>query len=121
MRDQRDANGFVAIDASLMNLLHRLQNTLASHGLREPIRINSGYRSPRTNAATEGAAKNSFHTKGKAVDITIANADAGLLGALGVVMERGGVGFYPNKNFIHLDTGGVRSWSIGADGAMRGA
>jgi uncharacterized protein YcbK (DUF882 family) len=37
------------------------------------------------------------------------------------MMQRGGVGFYPNKNFIHLDTGSVRTWSIGSDGIMRGA
>lgn len=120
MRDQRDENGYVAIDAGLMNLLHKVQNTLISlNGAREPIKINSGYRSPKTNAAIEGAAKNSFHMKGKAVDITLAATDTTLIGTLGVMMQRGGVGFYPNKNFIHLDTGNVRTWTIGNDGVMK--
>jgi len=122
MRDMHEGqDGFVAIDASLMNLLYKIQNMLVSHGMREPMNVNSGYRSPRTNAMTEGSAKNSYHMKGKAIDITIAGADATLLGVMGMMMQKGGVGFYPNKNFIHLDTGNIRTWTIGSDGAMRGA
>jgi len=115
MRDIRGGDEMVSIDANLLNVAYKIQNTLLSFNIRKPININSGYRSPKTNAATEGAAKNSFHTKGKAIDISIEGLDPSLVGYLGVIMAKGGVGFYPSKNFIHLDMGDKRQWIVGSD------
>ncbi len=112
MRDIRGGSEVVSIDANLLNVAYKIQNTLLGFNIRKPININSGYRSPKTNANTEGAAKNSFHTKGKAIDISIEGLDASLVGHLGRIMASGGVGFYPMKNFIHLDTGDKRQWIV---------
>jgi len=112
MRDLRGGNEVVSIDANLLNIAYKIQNTLLSLNIRKPVNVNSGYRSPKTNANTEGAAKNSFHTKGKAIDISIEGLDATLVGYLGRIMASGGVGFYPMKNFIHLDTGDKRQWIV---------
>lgn len=112
MRDLHGGGEVVSIDANLLNITYKIQNTLLGFNIRKPININSGYRSPKTNANTEGAAKNSFHTKGKAIDISIEGLDASLVGYLGVIMAKGGVGFYPMKNFIHLDTGDKRQWIV---------
>lgn len=112
MRDLRGGDEVVSVDANLLNVVYKIQNTLLGFDIRKPININSGYRSPRTNANTEGAAKNSFHTKGKAIDISIEGLDASLVGHLGRIMANGGVGFYPMKNFIHLDTGDRRQWIV---------
>lgn len=112
MRDLRDEDQIVSIDANLLNALYKIQNTLLGFGIRKPLNINSGYRSKKTNENTEGAAKNSFHTKGRAVDISNESIDSGLIGTLGMIMASGGVGFYPNKNFIHLDTGNKRQWMV---------
>ncbi len=119
MRDLRGGNEAVPIDANLLNLAYKIQNTLLSFNIRKPININSGYRSLKTNANTEGAAKNSFHTKGKAIDISIEGLDASLVGYLGVIMAKGGVGFYPMKNFIHLDTGDKRQWIVDSKNDFR--
>jgi uncharacterized protein YcbK (DUF882 family) len=112
MRDIRGGDEVVSIDANLLNVVYKIQNTLLGFELRKPININSGYRSLKTNAATEGAAKNSFHTKGKAIDISVEGLDASLIGHLGVIMAKGGVGFYQSKSFIHLDTGDRRQWVV---------
>ncbi|MGE4399255.1 MAG: YcbK family protein [Campylobacterales bacterium] len=112
MRDLRGDDEVASIDANLLNVAYKIQNTLLGLNIRKPININSGYRSPKTNANTEGAAKNSFHTKGKAIDISIEGLDASLVGHLGRIMANGGVGFYPMKNFIHLDTGDKRQWIV---------
>lgn len=119
MRDLRGGNEAVPIDANLLNIAYKIQNTLLSFNIRKPMNINSGYRSLKTNANTEGAAKNSFHTKGKAIDISIEGLDASLVGYLGVIMAKGGVGFYPMKNFIHLDTGNKRQWIVDSKNDFR--
>lgn len=112
MRDLKGGDEVASVDANLLNVAYKIQNTLLGLNIRKPININSGYRSPKTNANTEGAAKNSFHTKGKAIDISIEGLDASLVGHLGRIMANGGVGFYPMKNFIHLDTGDRRQWIV---------
>jgi uncharacterized protein YcbK (DUF882 family) len=119
MRDLRGNNEVVAIDANLLNVLYKIQNTLLSFGMRKPLNINSGYRNKKTNEHTEGAAKNSFHTKGRAVDVSNDSIDSGLIGTLGMIMASGGVGFYPNKNFIHLDTGNKRQWIVDQKNELR--
>ena len=113
--------GFVGVDGNLMNILHRIQNTLIGFDIHKPILVHSGYRSATTNAKTEGAAKNSYHVKGKAIDISINDMDAQLTGTLGMIIAKGGVGFYPTKNFIHLDTGDIRYWVIDDSGRMNSA
>jgi hypothetical protein len=34
-------------------------------------------------------------------------------------MKRGGVGWYPDSNFIHLDSGPVRNWTLEGQGYER--
>ena len=31
-------------------------------------------------------------------------------------MQRGGIGWYPQSHFIHLDSGPVRNWDLGGEG-----
>ncbi|HXP73118.1 MAG TPA: DUF882 domain-containing protein [Stellaceae bacterium] len=75
--------------------------------------ILSAYRTPETNAMLAtyivGVAEKSQHLLGRALDVTF---DARLADArtAALKMERGGVGWYPRSNFIHLDTGPLRSW-----------
>ena len=77
--------------------------------------ILSGYRTKKTNEmlATHifGVAEKSPHLAGRAIDITL---DSKLETAAGVAkkMSRGGVGWYPDNHFIHLDSGPVRHWTI---------
>ena len=65
------AQGFVQIDIVEIEALWEAQQTLALHGIRQPLVITSGYRSPQTNAATEGAARNSMHLYAKAADMYV--------------------------------------------------
>ena len=74
----------------------------------------SGYRSPRTNEAlrhvTNGVAKDSWHMSGRAIDVRLTSAATADLRDAAKTLSRGGVGYYPESNFIHIDTGAVRSW-----------
>jgi uncharacterized protein YcbK (DUF882 family) len=109
----RDANcGDVhTIDPMLLDALFELQ---VRSGHDKPYQIMSGYRSPETNAKLRehsiAAAEHSHHINGKAVDIRVSGVPIRKLRDHALAMKRGGVGYYPNGGFIHVDTGRLRSW-----------
>ena len=79
-----------------------------------PFNIISGYRSPSTNAAlrkaTRGVALKSLHMEGRAIDVRIPGYQTAGLRQLAVNLKSGGVGYYPESDFVHLDTGPVKAW-----------
>lgn len=101
-----------AIDPGIMDILRGVQGYYEAWRWPHPIVINSGFRTLETNnaLAAEGAAKNSMHLYGKAVDMRIPGIPVKDIAALGAYLKQGGVGFYPSKGFIHLDTGRLRTW-----------
>jgi uncharacterized protein YcbK (DUF882 family) len=103
-------NQMVAMDPRLLDLLCAMQAWTSFYGFHRPIQINSGYRSRYTNEHTEGAAKNSMHMYGKAVDLVLPGLPAIYTGQLAAHYAAGGVGFYFVRDFIHVDTGRRRFW-----------
>ena len=99
------------IDPGLLDLLHRL--TGLTRG-RRPFEVISGYRSPATNGMlrrrSEGVAAGSLHMQGQAIDIRLADVPLAKLRNAALEARRGGVGYYPASNFVHVDTGRVRRW-----------
>jgi uncharacterized protein YcbK (DUF882 family) len=99
------------IDPHLLDLLHGLQGRT---GTRRPFEIISGYRSPQTNAMLHsrsgGVASGSLHMQGQAIDIRLGDVPLRALRDAALDLRRGGVGFYPSSNFVHVDTGRVRTW-----------
>lgn len=110
LRDVR-ANKVSPIDPRLLDILGVIQTWTRLNGINRPITILSGYRSHETNKRLEGAAKNSMHLYGKAADIRIKGIPNEMLAKLIGWLSEGGVGVYRESNFIHVDTGRVRSWS----------
>lgn len=111
MRDHR-ANAIKPIDPKLLDLLHELGGTL---DVDQPFHIISGYRSPNTNGMLQakgggGVATGSLHMVGKAVDIRLPGVKLDHLRGAARALKLGGVGYYPNSNFVHVDTGRVRFW-----------
>jgi uncharacterized protein YcbK (DUF882 family) len=100
-----------AIDPSLLDLLHTLAATVET---TRPFEVISGYRSPMTNAAlrrrSEGVAAQSLHMVGQAIDIRLGDVRLDLVRAAAIDLKRGGVGYYPASNFVHVDTGRIRRW-----------
>lgn len=99
------------IDTALLDQLYDLKQLL---GVNRPFHIVSGYRSPSTNAElrrhNHGVAEHSYHMKGRAIDIRIEGVSARTIKNAALSMAKGGVGYYPHNNFVHLDTGDVRTW-----------
>ena len=110
MRDFRTSE-IRAIDPRLLNILYIISRTLDT---KEPTLVLSGFRSKKTNdmlrQTTEGVAKRSFHMLGRAIDIRRPTVDLANVQRAALMLNGGGVGYYPKSNFVHLDSGPVRTW-----------
>ena len=108
----------IAYDVAVLDFL---ADVMAAVGVREAT-VLSAYRTRATNAmlarTTFGVADNSQHIYGRALDVYLpARLDVAMETAR--AMQRGGVGWYPQSHFIHLDSGPVRNWELGGAGFER--
>jgi uncharacterized protein YcbK (DUF882 family) len=110
LRDYR-VNEEHAID---FGLFMQLTDLARECGVPAKYEVISGYRSPVTNAKLRAAghavAQKSQHMEGRAIDVRLKDCPLARLRELALAAKRGGVGFYPRSNFVHIDTGRVRSW-----------
>lgn len=99
------------IDRQLFDILWNIQESTPNNGVYEII---SAYRSPATNAMlrerSSGVARNSQHLHGKAIDVRLRGLDTRHLRDTALQLRQGGVGYYARSDFVHVDTGRVRSW-----------
>jgi uncharacterized protein YcbK (DUF882 family) len=99
------------IDPQLLEILCRIRLLSGSNGIFEII---SGYRSPETNFTlhqrSSGVAQNSLHMQGKAIDIRLSDVPTRKIRHIAAQLRRGGVGYYAQSDFVHLDTGDFRTW-----------
>jgi len=99
------------IDVRLLDLLNSLARKT---GADVPFHVISGYRSRQTNdflrSRGRGIAANSLHLEGRAIDIRLPGLALRDLYRSAVALRGGGVGFYPDSDFIHVDVGRVRTW-----------
>lgn len=110
LRDHRNDKQ-TPIDPQLLELLFLLQQKVQS---KQPFHVISGYRSPASNEllrkSSSGVARKSFHTLGMAIDIRLPDIELDVLHDAAIELNGGGVGYYPESDFIHLDSGPVRQW-----------
>ena len=99
------------MDPALLDQICCLHRTLQGAG---DIEVISGYRSAATNDRLRrrggGVASRSQHVLGRALDLRMTGVPLTLLRDAALDMRAGGVGFYPESNFLHIDTGPVRRW-----------
>ncbi len=111
LRDFRNGAQHV-IDPRLLDYLHDL-----AIGMKvDPVfSVISGYRSPQSNELLrgrgDGVARHSLHIEGRAIDVRLAGVGCADLAASARDMGRGGVGYYRQSDFVHLDTGTYRTWN----------
>lgn len=110
LRDFRSGDVF-PIDPRVIDIIHAVHEMAGLDGAYEVL---SGYRSPKTNAmlrrVSTGVAKRSLHMSGQAIDVRLPGFSTQQLKKLAVGLEAGGVGYYASSDFVHMDTGEVRSW-----------
>jgi uncharacterized protein YcbK (DUF882 family) len=110
LRDLR-TDETIRTDVGLLDYLYLLHEKLET---TEPFHVICGYRSPATNSAlarrTSSVAWNSLHVEGRAIDIRLPGRRLRDVRRAALDLRIGGVGYYPRDNFLHIDTGAVRSW-----------
>ena len=99
-------------DPHLYDILSDLTASVGHPG--GEIDIVCGYRTSTTNANlrahTNGVAKNSLHIQAEAIDLRMPGVNTLRLRRAALALARGGVGYYPHSDFIHVDVGRVRQW-----------
>jgi uncharacterized protein YcbK (DUF882 family) len=110
LRDYRTGEGH-PMDPHLLDILYEVAQSVRV----DPVfTVISGYRSPQTNAMlherSAGVASHSLHMEGRAIDVRLTLVNCADLADKALEMQRGGVGYYRQSDFVHLDTGRVRTW-----------
>jgi len=100
-----------SIDPGVLDILWEIQQETGETGEFEVI---SAYRSPATNellrAKSSGVAKKSQHLLGKAIDVRLRGVATETVRDIALNLKLGGVGYYRQSDFVHVDTGRVRRW-----------
>ncbi|WMN47079.1 DUF882 domain-containing protein [Vibrio alginolyticus] len=108
-RDHR-RNEVHPMDRRLFDQISQIQKLI---GTEAEVIVISGYRSPATNASLRNGssrvAKKSMHMEGKAIDFRLDGVKLSTVRDAALSLKAGGVGYYPGSNFVHIDTGAVRS------------
>lgn len=111
LRDHRTGD-VIQLDRRVFDLLHDL--TAAVGKPNAEIDIVCGYRTSWSNdflqRTTPGVAEHSLHMQGEAIDIRMPGVSTSKLRDVALTLHRGGVGFYPESRFVHVDVGRVRRW-----------
>jgi uncharacterized protein YcbK (DUF882 family) len=102
------------MDPRLFDIVWETYRTAGGNAPEDPVVVVSAYRSPKTNAMlrrrSRAVAEHSQHMLGKAMDTTMPTMSMEKVREIGMKLQRGGVGYYGNANFVHLDVGSVRAW-----------
>lgn len=106
-RDWRQGK-VIEIDPHTIDITAALQKMLRTN---ESFLLLSGYRTRATNSRLRGAARNSYHTKGMAADLRLSSRSVREMSRAALALGSGGVGTYWRSNFVHVDSGPIRSWT----------
>jgi uncharacterized protein YcbK (DUF882 family) len=99
------------IDLRVVEFLNAVDKHL---GGRHEIHVVSGFRSRAYNdwlaRHGHGVSSESLHLLGRAIDVRFPRVRSAAVRRAGLALGRGGVGYYPDSDFVHLDSGPVRAW-----------
>jgi uncharacterized protein YcbK (DUF882 family) len=98
----------------VFELLHDLTARLGQPDFE--IDVVCAYRSPRSNEFLRthghGVALHSLHMQAMAIDIRVSGVKTSRLRDAALELHRGGVCYYAQSDFVHVDVGRVRRWCI---------
>lgn len=112
----RDNSDQIQINPKLLDWMDHLQD----HFGADTIEIISGYRRKEFNESLlksgHAVSPVSLHTQGNAIDIHIDEIREESLRDYLLSLKLGGVGYYAQLDFVHMDTGPVKRWGEDSNG-----
>ncbi len=107
-----DGTDLVKVDTELVDVLEVIR-----HYFGKPIIITSAYRT-HTHNKKVGGSRNSQHVLGKAADIVMVGVSPKEVASVAeyVLGNKGGIGLYPGKGFVHIDVRDTCSRWVNYDG-----
>jgi uncharacterized protein YcbK (DUF882 family) len=100
------------IDPDLIEILDAIED----HFDAKEVRLISAFRSDARNnlmrSRNRRVARESYHTKGMAADIEVPGVSASAARDFAYFLNKGGIGYYRRRPFIHVDTGPLRTWGF---------
>lgn len=100
-----------AIDVRVIDFLNAVDKRL---GGGHEIHVISGFRSRAYNdwlaRHGHGVSRRSLHLAGRAIDVRFPRIGLAAVRHAALGLQRGGVGYYPDSDFVHLDSGRIRAW-----------
>jgi len=110
LRDHRN-DEVLPFDPAVLDQAFAINRKL---GKSQPFEIFSGFRSEETNKElrqrSRRVAKHSLHIEARAIDLRLPGVPIRQLRAAALSLRQGGVGYYPQRGFVHIDSGPVRQW-----------
>lgn len=104
-------NKITQMDPGVIEFVNALDKRL---GGGNEIHVVSGFRSPEYNQLlrrkSRRVARYSLHQSGKAIDLRIPGVGLKVIRKTALDLRHGGVGYYPRRGFIHVDSGRFRYW-----------
>lgn len=101
----------VPVSVRLLDAIYAIGGWLEHFGVPRPVGLTSAYRHPfYNNNMVEGAARDGYHTKGRAGDLVIEGVSPQRISQFGAWLGVGGIGLYASKGFTHVDDGAQRFW-----------
>lgn len=111
LRDRHE-NRAVHMSIATLDRVCGVQRWAAYHRREAIVQFTNGFRGAKTNARTEGAAKDSLHMQGRAIDGNFLGLTPVLQGNMARdINKEGGVGIYVDRSFVHMDDGRPRVWA----------
>lgn len=96
------------ISVKLLEILDAIEDRFGKTGLT----LLSAYRAPNHNKEVPGAARRSLHMLGWAADVMVPGKTPSEISQFARTLKAGGVGYYVDAGFVHLDSGRSRYWEI---------
>lgn len=98
-------------DPQVIDQVFMLTQQLDPH---RPFEVLSAFRSAETNQElrrkSRRVARHSLHIEARALDLRLPGVPTAQLRKAAVSLEQGGVGYYPQRGFVHIDSGPIRRW-----------
>ncbi len=99
------------MDLRVIEILNTIHKQVGSD---KEIILHSAYRSPEYHTYlvkhNRRAARHSFHVSAQAIDFHVEGSSLREIRQAALRVGQGGVGYYPRKQFLHIDSGPFRYW-----------